>query len=105
MKKLKLSSVDELLVDVVEFAFVEWLIRRKVYTAFRANYNRFDETQMPFRECLREHIRYLYADSKLGPGSLISSAFLFTQTPEGCKYWFRHSSAWTSFIASLLKIR
>lgn len=105
MKKLKLSTVDELLVDVVEYAFIEWLIRRKAYVAFQANYDRFAETRKPFRECLREHIRYLYTNPSLGPGSLISSAFLFTEAPEGYQYWLRHSAAWARFFASLLKTR
>jgi hypothetical protein len=103
MKKLKASKVDELLVDVVEYAFVEWLIRRKVYAAFLENYDRFAESPRPFRECLRDHIRYLYSDSRLGPGSLISSAFLFTSTPEGCKFWMKHSAAWSRFFNSFLK--
>lgn len=105
MKKPNLSRVDELLVDVVEYAFIEWLVRRKAYIAFQANYDRFAETRRPFRECLRDHIRFLYSDPNLGPGSLISSSFLYTSTPEGCKFWMRHSVAWARFFASLLKVQ
>lgn len=102
MKKNKSSKDVGLLVDVVEYAFVEWLIRRKAYLAFRANYDRAAESRKPFRDCLREHIRYLYCDSNLGPGSLISSAFLFTSTPEGCRFWLKQSEAWRRFFASLV---
>ena len=103
MKKNKSSKDVKLLIDVVEYAFVEWLIRRKAYLAFRANYDRAAESSKPFRECLREHIRYLYCDSSLGPGALISSAFLFTSTPEGCRFWLKQSEAWKCFFASLTK--
>lgn len=103
MRKNKTSKDVGLLVDVVEYAFVEWLIRRKAYLAFRANYDRAAESPKPFRDCLREHIRYLYCDSNLGPGSLISSAFLFTSTPEGCSFWLKQSEAWARFFASFVK--
>lgn len=103
MKKNKSSKDVKLMIDVVEYAFVEWLVRRKVYSAFRANYDRAAESSKPFRDCLREHIRYLYCDSRLGPGSLVSSAFLFTSTPEGYKFWLKQSEAWRCFFASLMK--
>lgn len=103
MKKNKSSKDVRLMIDVVEYAFVEWLIRRKAYLAFRANYDRAAESSKPFRDCLREHIRYLYCDSNLGPESLISSAFLFTSTPEGCRFWLKQSEDWKRFFADLVK--
>lgn len=103
MKKNKNFKDVGLLVDVVEYALVEWLIRRKAYLAFRANYDRAAESPGPFRDRLREHIRYLYCESNLGPTSLISSAFLFTSTPEGCKYWLKQSEAWKRFFTSFMK--
>ena len=103
MKNNKSFKVNPLLVDVVEYAFIEWLVRRKVYRAFRANYDRRPTSKKSFRDCLREHIRYLFSQSKLGPGSLISSAFLFFSTPEGCKFWIKHSEAWSRFYASFSK--
>jgi len=103
MEKQKSVKVDRLLVDVVEYAFVEWLVRRRVYRAFRANYDRRPTATSSFRDCLREHIRYLFGKSKLGPASLISSAFLFTSTSEGYKFWIKHSEAWSRFYASFSK--
>jgi len=103
MKKTKSSNVDKLLIDVVEYAFIEWLVRRELYTAFRANYDRTPTTTKTFRDFLRGHIRYLLRHPVLGPQNLISSAFLFTSTPEGCKFWFKHSEAWIRFYARLQK--
>jgi hypothetical protein len=99
----KSPKVDRLLIDVVEYAFIEWLVRRKVYLAYRSNYDRHLTPSKSFRDCLREHIRYLFSQSKLGPASLISSAFLFTSTTEGCRFWLKHSEAWSRFYASLSK--
>lgn len=102
MKKNKSSKDLKLMIDIVEYAFVEWLIRRKVCSAFQANYDRAAESSKPFRDCLRDHIRYLYCNSSLGPGSLISSAFLFTSTPEGYRFWLKQSEAWRRFFANLV---
>lgn len=101
MKKLKQRVIDELLVDVVEHAFVEWLIRRGIYIAFRMNYDRTSPTKNTFRECLREHIRHAYRTPSLGPEALISSAFLFSKTPEGYEFWIEHSDAWNRFYNEL----
>ena len=103
MKKNKSPRDLRLLVDVVDYAFVEWLTRRKVYRAFRANYDRAFGSSKPFRDSLREHIHYLLGHPSLNPGSLISTAFLFTSTPEGYKFWIKHSEAWRSFYASFSK--
>lgn len=101
MKKFKQPVIDELLVDVVEYAFVEWLIRRGIFTAFRMNYDRIPSTKKTFRECLREHIRHVYRTPSLGPEALISSAFLFPSTPEGHEFWIGHSDAWSCFYNEL----
>ena len=103
MKKNKSSKVDKLLIDVVEYAFIEWLVRRKLYTAFQSNYDRTPTAAKTFRDHLREHIRYLFGHPVLGPQSLVSSAFLFSSTPEGCRFWNSHSEAWRRFYTSLQK--
>lgn len=101
MKKRKSSKVDKLAIDVVEYAFVEWLVRRKVYTAFQSNYDREPSASKTFRERLRNHIQYLFNHTHLGPESLISSAFLFMSTPEGDRFWQKHSDAWVRFYNNL----
>ena len=101
MKKFEQSVNDKLRLDVIEYAFVEWLVNRGILTAFMANYDRLPTTRKTFRECLRDHIRYVYRNSSLGPESLISSAFLFPSTPEGYEFWINHSDAWQRFYNSL----
>lgn len=101
MKKHERSVDDKLRLDVIEYAFVEWLIRRGILTAFMANYDRVPTARRTFRDCLRDHIRYVYRNYSLGPESLISSAFLFTSAPEGYDFWIEHSDAWKHFYNSL----
>lgn len=101
MKRFKTSEDEKLRLDVIEYAFVEWLVRRGILSAFMANYDRILPTRKTFRDFLRDHIRYVYRNSSLGPGSLISSAFLFTSTPEGYEFWIKHSDAWRRFYDNL----
>ncbi len=101
MSKPKQPVIDKLLLDIIEYAFVEWLVRRGIFTAFRANYDHVPTTRKTFRDCLRDHIRYVYRRPRLGPESLISSAFLFTSTPEGYEFWLKHSDDWKRFYNEL----
>lgn len=101
MKKFKQSVNEELRLDVIEHAFMEWLVDRGILAAFMANYDRIPTNRRPFRVCLRDHIRYVYRRPSLGPESLISSAFLFSSTPEGYDFWINHSDAWQCFYNSL----
>lgn len=101
MKKLKLSVEDKLRLDVIEYAFVEWLICRGIFAAFQANYDRDSLFRGTFRDHLREHIRHAYRSPSIGPEALISSAFLFPSTPEGYEFWINHSDAWQRFYNTL----
>lgn len=101
MRGIKKPEIDKLLLDVIEYAFVEWLVRRGIFTAFRANYDRIPTSRKTFRDCLRDQIRYAYRNPSLGPEALISSAFLFTSTPEGYEFWIDHSDAWRRFYDEL----
>lgn len=101
MKKTKSSTVDNLAIDVLEYAFVEWLVRRNVYRAFQANYDRSISNAKTFRGILRDHIRSLYNHPVHGPEILIASAFVFMSTPEGSEFWQKVSDDWKRFYDSL----
>jgi hypothetical protein len=97
MTNSKKSAIDPLLIDVVEYAFTEWLVRRKIFSAFKSNYRRVSSPTSSFRSALREHIEYVLCRPSLGVESLISSAFFFDSTSEGHKFWLDHSDAWRRF--------
>lgn len=101
MKNLEQSVNDKLLLDVMEYAFVEWLIQQGIFAAFRTNYYRTSLIRRTFRECLRDHIKHVYRTPSLGPESLISSAFQFPSTPEGADFWIKHSDNWVRFYNRL----
>lgn len=98
MKHSKKSvRTNELLVDVLEYAFTEWLVRRGIFSAFKANYKHNFNLSKSFRDHLRSNIRCSLHDFDLGPSRLIFSAFLFAKTPEGVDFWNRQSAAWERF--------
>ena len=100
MKKANRNSrIDDLLIDVIEYAFTEWLVRRGIFVAFKSNYKRAFTPWKSFRDRLRSHIRHSLQNSSFGPSRLISSAFLFTLAPEGVKFWATQQAAWERFYA------
>jgi len=103
MKKHKSLKADELFVDVLDYAFTEWLVRRELFVAFRSNFARTFVSMGSFRDRLRDHIRYSLLDPQLGPTSLISSAFPFVSTPEGYEFWLKQSLAWRRFYDKFQK--
>lgn len=91
--------IDDLKIDVIEYMFTEWLVRRGIFTAYKSNYERDVSPCKSFRERLRGHIRRSLSGFGYSPLHLISTAFLFTSTPEGVKFWSNHHSAWQRFYA------
>ena len=103
MKKAKDFKTDKLPIDVLEYMFTEWLCRRGVFSAFKSNYNLDVEANISFRESLRRHIRYVVSAPNLRVGALISSSFVFGETPEGRDFWFSVSSDWRRFCVNFRK--
>ena len=90
-----------LIVDVLEYAFIEWLVRKNVFLAFKTNYGSAVLPGQTFRDALRAHIRRSLRNPHLGLTHLISSAFLFSSTPEGYNFWRKYSVAWERFCFKL----
>lgn len=93
----KSVRTNELLIDVLDYAFTQWLVRRGIFAAFEANYERSFTPYKSFRDRLRSHIRHTLHNFSFGPSHLVSSAFLFSATPEGVKFWRKQSAAWKRF--------
>lgn len=91
----------KLLIDVVEYAFIAWLVNRGIFAAFKANYERSFMPYKSFRERLRSQIRHSLDDFGFGPSHLFTSSFLFTSTPEGVEFWGKQSAAWERFCDEL----
>ncbi len=87
----------DLIVDVVEYAFIEWLVRHRVFVAFKENYEPVVSPCQTFHDALRVHVRWSFRNPNLGPTKLISTAFSFASTPEGYDFWRKYSDAWERF--------
>lgn len=96
-KSSKSVRTNELLIDVIEYTFTEWLVRRGIFAAFKANYQRAFAPYKSFRDRLRSQIRHSLDDFGFGPRSLITSAFLFSAAPEGVNFWRKQNAAWERF--------
>ena len=102
MKKVSKSSrTNELLIDVIEYAFIEWLVRRGIFAAFKANYEHSFSPYKSFRDRLHSQIRRSLHTFGSGPSHLITSSFLFSDTPEGVTFWGKQSAAWERFCDEL----
>ena len=99
----KRVRTNELIVDVVEYAFIEWLVRRGIFSAFKANFVRVRSSEKSFRYFLRDHIRLVCRNSYLCLDSLIVTAFPFTLAPEGYEFWLKQSVAWKRFFTEFSK--
>ena len=96
-KEIKNFTDDDLIVDIVEYAFTEWLVRRRIFSAFKKYFEAEFLSRGSFRSALRDHIRRCLSSSNIGPIRLISTAFLFASTVEGAEFWRKHSVAWERF--------
>lgn len=102
MKKASRSArTNELLIDVVEYMFIEWLVRRGIFSAFKSNYERAFMPYKSFYDRLRSQIRHSLHNFGLGPSNLITSSFPFTSAPEGVEFWCKQSIAWERFCDEL----
>jgi len=99
MKAAKKSKLSDLSVDVIEYMFTEWLVRRGLFSAFKANYEKFYPNHRSFRDNLRVKIRDLRRSSLLGVENIISTSFPFAMTLEGYNFWLDQSNLWRCFCS------
>lgn len=99
MKKTKSYRPSELSVDVIDYMFTEWLVRRGLFSAYKANYEKFTTNHRSFRDNLRFKIRSLCRSSVLGVENIISTSFPFTMTSEGYDFWAEQSAIWRRFCS------
>nr|DAW84887.1 MAG TPA: hypothetical protein [Microviridae sp.] len=97
MKKSKRFESVDLYVDVVDYMFIEWLVRQGLFAAFVANYDRSFCNGKSFRETLRVVLRHKFSSGNPRLGHLVSGFFMFDDSPEGYRFWEEKSLAWVRF--------
>lgn len=100
MKANKKSRISDLSVDILEYMFVEWLVRQGVFSAYKANCEKFCTLHRTFRDDLRSHIRSMRRSSRFTLADLIAVSFPFALTPEGYNFWADQSTLWHRFCSN-----
>lgn len=96
-KTIRKFSINDLMVDVVTYAFTGWLVRKGLFDAFKVNLESTFSLRGVFRDLLRAHIRHCLRRSTLNLSNLVDAAFLFDSTPEGFTFWGEASADWKRF--------
>lgn len=101
MKKQTSKPLDELIVDVLEYMFVEWLVRRSLYSRFSENLVRAWPNSGNPRSIIRNLIRLNRPVNSLA--DLIPGCFPFGSTPEGFRFWISVSDEWSRYFKSFFE--
>jgi hypothetical protein len=87
---------NSLMLDVVDYLFVEWLVRNRCYLNFVANLSNGSGNNA--RERIRSHLAVLLCSRNLTIRDVFSTAFMFPYTPEGTNYWLSIEQDWIDFL-------
>lgn len=102
MRKTRTFNPTWLTLDVLDYMFVEWLVRQDLYVKFAANLTYPGSRSS--RLIIRDLVREVLSTPDYSPSDLVSSSFSFRCTPEGFHFWARVSSDWASYLKSFSKI-
>ena len=104
MKVNKKSRLSDLLVDVADHMFTEWLVRQNLFSAYKANYSAFHPNHRSFHDNLRAKLRSICRSRAFDFGDIISISFPFVMTPEGYNFWADQSNLWRRFCGEFKSI-
>lgn len=104
MKKHTSEPLGELTVDVLDYMFVEWLVRRSLYSKFAENLAHHNPDSKNPRSTIRDLIREVLSSPAYEPSHLISYSFPFRCTPEGFHFWIHAHYEWSFYLKSFSKI-
>lgn len=104
MKADKKSRFSDLSVDVLEYMFTEWLVRQNLFSAYKANYEKFHPNHRSFRDNLRARLCDICCSRVLGVRNVIATSFPFAMTPEGFEFWADQSNLWRCFCGKFKPI-
>ena len=104
MKANKNSRFSDLSVDVLEYVFIEWLVRRNLLTVYKRNYKAFHPNHRSFRDDLRIKLRSVCRSRGGTAEAIIATSFPFVMTPEGYDFWVDQSNLWCRFCTKFKSI-
>lgn len=97
MKTQKTFSRFDLRVDALDYLFVEWLVRNRLYRKFAKNLVADKQTTISARDLIRRRIRTYASFPAVDYSFLVTGAFFFDLTPEGREFWDDASRRWSDF--------
>lgn len=100
MKKSNFDSND-LIIDVFDYTFTEWLVRRNLYRRFVSNLPAVKNNSASARTAVRKLISCVVNSSYSTLPDVVSLAFNFQSSPEGSIFWINVSREWRLFVRSL----
>ena len=101
MKVNKKARLSDLHIDVIEYMFIEWLVRQGLLSVYKGNFEKFLTNHRSFRDNLRVKLRSLCRSSFLDVEDVIATSFPFVMTPEGYNFWVDKSELWRSFCSKI----
>jgi len=104
MKASKNSRLSDLSVDVLEYVFIEWLVRQNSFAAYKRNYEVFHPNHRSFRDNLRIKLRSVCRLRGGAAEAIIATSFPLAMTPEGYDFWVDQSNLWCSFCGKFKSI-
>lgn len=90
---------NSLVLDVVDYLFVEWLVRNRCYSNFIKNLS--SGSGRNARARVRSHLALLLRSRTATIRDAIAAAFIFPATPEGIAYWRSIEQDWIDFLEKL----
>lgn len=97
MKKRKSFSQFDLRVDALDYLFVEWLVRNRLYCKFAKNLAAAKQVTTSTRDLIRQRVCAYATFPAMDYSFLLTGAFLFDSTPEGREFWICASKRWADF--------
>ena len=104
MKTQKSFNQVDLRVDALEYLFVEWLVRNRLYSKYVKNLEASGRVKTSVRNCIRDRVRLYAVYHFCNYPFLLAGSFDFAQTPEGRKFWMDASHRWEDFCSTFFLV-
>lgn len=105
MKTQKSFNQLDLRVDALEYLFVEWLVRNRLYRKYVKNLEASGRVATSVRDDIRDRLRrYAVPYGFLNIAFFLTGSFPFAETPEGREFWIDASNRWEDFCKSFFSL-
>jgi len=104
MKTQKSFNQLDLRVDALEYLFVEWLVRNRLYRKYAKNLEESGRVTTSVRDDIRDRLRRYAKYGFMNYSFFLAGSFAFDRTPEGREFWVDASNRWEDFCKSFFSL-